>query len=237
MSRASGLFITATDTGVGKTVVTGAIGAALQHSGRTIAVLKPVQSGHVAADPAGDTMRLRSALELETEPETINVYAFDAPLAPLVAAREAGDDIRLGAIVARAESLAGNAELLLVEGAGGLLVPVGEAWTIADLALALGYPLVVVARAALGTVNHALLTVRTARSLGLRVAAVVLNSTAAEEDASVATNAALIGEFGDVPVLGPLPWLGDTVTGASIRSDLSPLFDAERICELVRDAR
>lgn len=238
MSRASGLFITATDTDVGKTVVTAALGCSLQEAGRHIGVLKPVQSGALAAEPAGDTMRLRAWLGLEAAPEEINVYSFEAPLAPLVAARREQAEVRLEPIVERAASLAADCETLLVEGAGGLLVPVGEIWTIADLARALDYPLIVVGRAALGTVNHTLLTVRAARSAGLRVAAVVLNAEGPDcDDPSNTTNGALIEEFGEVPVLGPLPWIEGKVERASIRAQLSPHLDAEQITVLAETAR
>ncbi len=240
MSRARGLFVTATDTHVGKTVVTAALGHALQIAGRRVAVLKPVQSGYAREDPPGDSMRLRDWLALDIEADQINVYALERPLAPLVAARELGQELALAPIVERARSLAGEADVVLVEGAGGLMVPVGEAWTIADLALALGYPLVVVARAGLGTVNHSLLTVRVARSLGLRVAAVVLNSNiqaSADDDPSLDTNAGLIAEFGDVPVLGPLPWLGATPDGDKIRDRHAPLLEGDSLLELCEAAR
>lgn len=229
MGRARGFFVTATDTGVGKTLITAAIAMALQRDGASVAALKPVQSGHGVTDSAGDTMLLNSWLDLDLEPETMNVVAYDAPLAPLVAARRAGQSIRLEPIVQRVELVASRHEVLVIEGAGGLLAPVGEAWTIADLAVALDYPLIVVARAALGTVNHTLLTLQVARSLGLAVACVVLNTCSSEDDPSNDTNGALIAEFGDVDVVGPLPWLGDQIDAALIRERLVPHLDASRL--------
>ena len=242
MSRARGLFVTGTDTDVGKTVVTAALGHVCRNAGRTVGVLKPVQSGHASDDPAGDTMRLRAWLGSGVEPDVVNVYAFEEPLAPLVAARRTGRSVELGEIVDRAELLAARSDVLLVEGAGGLLVPMGEAWTIADLALTLGLPLVIVARASLGTVNHTLLTVRAARSLGLRVAAVVLNSAtpgpgggAEPADLSIESNAELIEEFGDVPALGPLPWLGESFGEDAIRAEHTPRL--QPMLELAETAR
>ena len=240
MSRASGLFVTATDTAVGKTVVTAALGCALQRAGRTVGVFKPLQSGHALEHPDGDTARLRSWLELEAPPELLNTHAFEEPLAPLVAARRAGAVVDLSAILEQAARLARACDTLLVEGAGGLLVPAGEIWTIADLARALDYPLVVVARAALGTVNHTLLTVRAARASGLRVAAVVLNAVGPADvapDPSNETNRALIEEFEDVPVLGPLPWVAGALDRAVIQTQLSSRLDPEQIDELARSAR
>lgn len=194
---ARGLFVTATDTGIGKTVVTAALALALAARGRHPSVMKPVQTGNLADDPAGDAM----ILERLAGVPVANVYAFRQPVAPLVAARAAGRAIELAPILERARALASP---LLVEGAGGLLVPVGEGWTIADLACALDFPLVVVARAGLGTVNHTALTVRVARGEGLEVAGVVLNEHGCPPDPSWDTNAALIEELASVPVLGRL---------------------------------
>ena len=207
MNLGRGLFVTATDTGVGKTVVTAALALALAARGRSPSVMKPVQTGNLVDDPAGDTM----LLERWTGVPVANVYAFEQPVAPLVAARAAGSAIELAPILERARALPPP---LLVEGAGGLLVPVGEDWTIAGLAHALGLPLVVVARAGLGTVNHTALTVRAARGEGLEVAGVVLNEHGSPPDASWETNAALIEELAAVPVLGRMPSLPELTRDA-----------------------
>src|SRR5581483_9388095 len=147
-----GLFVTGTDTGVGKTLVTAAVGLALRERGVDVGVVKPVETGD------GDAATLKELAEL---PEAVG----------------------------RVRELAGRHAFAVVEGAGGLLVPVGPGWTIADLALALGLPLLVVARAGLGTVNHTCLTVAHARRLGLEVHGVVLNGRA---DESTEANAELI---------------------------------------------
>jgi dethiobiotin synthetase len=174
-----------------------------------VGVAKPVQSGNLADDPEGDAMLLRRAAGVDDDPGEICPFSFAAPLAPLVAARLEGRTIDLEDVLERLEVLADRHELLLVEGAGGLLVPVGEDWTIADLACALGLPLVVVARAGLGTVNHTLLTLEAARRRGLEPAAVVLNGRRADADASVDTNPQLIAAFGHAPVVAEIPWLGE----------------------------
>ena len=187
-----GFFVTGTDTGVGKTVVTGGLAAALRARGRTVGILKPVQSGARADDPAGDAALLGATC----------VYAFEAPLAPLVAARLEGATVELEPVVRAAERLAAANDVLLVEGAGGLLVPLAENLLVADVARALALRLVVVARAGLGTVNHVLLTLDAARARGLEVAAVVLNG---EEDASTPENPALIGSFGGARLVVRVP--------------------------------
>jgi dethiobiotin synthetase len=196
-----GYFVTATDTGVGKTFVTAALAASLRARGRDVAVFKPVQSGAAADDPSGDAVLLGADC----------VYAFSAPLAPLVAARAGGRTIELEPILARAGELAREHDLLLVEGAGGLLVPLADDLDLADLAAALGLPLVIVARAGLGTVNHTLLTIEAARTRGLDVAGVVLNG---KGDESTAENAALIEERSGVRVLAQVPRLADPADAA-----------------------
>jgi dethiobiotin synthetase len=201
-----GLFVTGTDTGVGKTVVTAAIALALKARGLDVGVVKPVETG----DGDGDT--LRRLAELEETPEQIAPFSFSAPLAPLVAARLEGLELDLDAVASAVRR--GDHELTLVEGVGGLLCPMGPDWTIADLAASLALPLLVVARAGLGTVNHTLLTVEEARRRGLEVAGVVMNGRV---DESTATNAELIESFGAVPVLAQVPWLDGEITSDRLR--------------------
>jgi dethiobiotin synthetase len=173
-------------------------------------------------------MLLRAAAGVADEPGDICPYAFAPPLAPLVAARLEGRPVEASVVLDSVAELARRHDLLLVEGAGGLLVPVGEDWTIADLAAWLGLPLVVVARAGLGTVNHTLLTLEAARARGLEVAAVVLNGRSAATDASADTNPQLIRSFGDVPVQS-VAWLPDASGPAladhvAAHIDIAPLL-------------
>jgi dethiobiotin synthetase len=204
-----GVFVTGTDTGVGKTLVTAALAVALRARGLDAGIVKPVQSGD------GDAATLKRWAGLEEEPDEIAPYALATPLAPLVAARLEGRELRLEEVAARVRGLAERRQVTIVEGAGGLLVPVGPDWTIGDLAAALGLPLLIVARAGLGTVNHTLLTVSEARRLGLEVAGVVLNGRG---DESEATNTELIESFGDVPVVARIPWLEGKITPARLRA-------------------
>ncbi|MEV8514727.1 dethiobiotin synthase [Dactylosporangium sp. NPDC051484] len=150
------MVVTGTDTGVGKTVVTAAIAAAATAAGQRVAVVKPAQTGTADGDEPDAVTVARLA-----EPATTRTLAsFPDPLAPLAAARVAGED-PLTAVMAQlaVRSIAENHDVTLVEGAGGLLVPLGEdGWTALDLASALGATAVVVARAGLGTLNHTALT-------------------------------------------------------------------------------
>lgn len=223
----NGLFVTATDTGVGKTVITAAVALALADAGVDVAVAKPLQSGNLAADPDGDAMQLKALAGLDDPVDDMVAYAFAEPLAPLVAARNAGVEVVPDVVVAHVRGLAERHEAILVEGAGGLASPLAEAWTVADLAAALELPLLVVARPGLGTVNHTVLTVKAARSAGLVVVGVVLNGVGPATDASAATNAELIESFADVRVLGTTPWIEATVTSERLRRLILPGLDLE----------
>ncbi|MDG4766947.1 dethiobiotin synthase [Solwaraspora sp. WMMD406] len=154
------VVVTGTDTGVGKTVVTAAIVAAAQTAGLRVAMIKPGQTGTVTGERPDAEIVGRLA-----EPSTVRTLAsYPEPLAPLAAARVAeAEPLELYAAVDAVRADADKHDLVLVEGAGGLLVPMGlrpsgEPWTIADLAVSLGAPAVVVTRAGLGTLNHTALT-------------------------------------------------------------------------------
>jgi dethiobiotin synthetase len=207
---ARGYFVTGTDTGVGKTVVTAGLAAALRAAAIDVAVLKPVQSGALADDPEGDAALLGADC----------VYAFRTAVAPLVAAREEERTVELEPILERARRLAEEHELLLVEGAGGLLVPLSDQLDVAGLAVALGLPLIVVARAGLGTVNHTLLTLEAARARRLPVAGVVLNGPS---DESSHDNGAMIERYGGARVLARVPWLADPARAAGYLDELVEL--------------
>ncbi|WP_409342093.1 dethiobiotin synthase [Paenibacillus sp. MBLB4367] len=235
-----GYFITATDTEVGKTVVTAGLSLALQARGLRAGVMKPVQSGHVADDPDGDGMRLKRLTSAADPIEDIVGYSFRKPVAPGLAAEQEGVAIRPERIVEQAIRLSKRYDLLLVEGAGGLMVPLGADWTVADMAKAIGFPLLIVARPGLGTVNHTVLTIMAARQLGLHPAGVILNglrSGDAAADVSVKDNARLIEAFGGVPVLGTLPWLErgegpeELMSAFARHVDLSPLREGSEAGE------
>jgi dethiobiotin synthetase len=210
----NGLFVTGTDTAVGKTVVTAGITAALRARGHRVGVVKPIQSGALADDPAGDAELLKRWTGVAEDASEIAPYSFAAPLAPLVAAELEDRTVALGDALEAVQAIAERYESVIVEGAGGLMVPLGPDWTVADLALALGLPVLVVARAGLGTVNHTTLTVLALRSIGLEPIGVVLNGAI---DDSSSRNAQLIEQLAAVPVLGRTPSLAGELTGARLR--------------------
>jgi dethiobiotin synthetase len=216
-----GLFVTATDTGVGKTEVACALVSGARAAGLDVGAMKPAQSG-LAPGEASDAERLREAAGGGDPLELVCPYQFEPPLAPGVAARLAGVEISLPRLVEAARTLASRHAALVVEGAGGLLVPLTPSQTYADLAVALGLPVLVVARAGLGTVNHAALTIEALRARGLALAGVVLNRTGPGDDASVPHNAAEIERMTGVRVLATLPYRRDIASrGAFLRSALT----------------
>jgi dethiobiotin synthetase len=224
------LFVTGTDTGAGKTTVACALLAAARARGLRTLAMKPIETG---CNPiAADALALeRAATGDETrDAPPLTLFRFAAPLAPSVAAELEGRAIDLAPIVRAANRLRARApDLLLVEGAGGLLVPITDAIDMAGLAAALRLPLLVVARDGLGTINHTLLTLEAAATRGLPVAAVILTATtAATDDRDAARNALEIERRGRVPVLGRLPHLHDT-SHASLAAAAEAHLDVSRL--------
>lgn len=204
-----GLFITGTDTGVGKTRVGTALAHALAARGVDVRVRKPVESG-VADGPDGPVPQDAAALRLAAgarEPlATVCPYPLRAPLSPERAAALEGRTLALDALVAAVRDGADDG-FVLAEGAGGFYSPVASGALNADLAAALGLPVLVVAADRLGTINHTLLTVEAARARGLEVAGVVLSQPAVPGDADM-DNAGELARWLGRPVL-PLPHGGD----------------------------
>ena len=208
----SGFFVTATDTEVGKTVVTGALAGVLRNRGYNIGVYKPLQSGHVDSNPAGDAARLKVVSGVTTETNRICPYSIEEPLAPRLAMQRAGRVVTLAQIAAHYNELMAEFDSLLVEGAGGLAVPYTEDALVVDFAKKLKLPLIIVARPALGTVNHTVLTISYARAHGLTVAGVILSGCKECETERVQENKEMIEELSGVPVLGLLPFLREGLT-------------------------
>lgn len=204
--RVRGLFITGTDTGVGKTLVACALAAWCRQQGLRVGVMKPVATGD-----REDAKQLARAAGSREPVSRLNPVFYREPLAPWTAARRAGRPIRLDGVARVFREMAGQYEVMIVEGVGGLLVPLTESLTVADFARRLRLPLVVVARAGLGTINHTLLTCGWARRQRLSVRGVVLNHAvrpSADPMARLAvrTNPAILQRLTHLPVLGPLPY-------------------------------
>ncbi len=166
-----GVFVTGTDTGVGKTVLAAAVCAALRARGERVVAWKPVVTG---TEEPGEPDHELLARASGTQPSEVTSFTFEPAVSPHLAAELAGSTIEPAALVASARAAASGAEILVVEGVGGLLVPLTLGFLVRDLAREVGLPLVVAARPGLGTINHTLLTVEAARAVGLTVVGVVL---------------------------------------------------------------
>lgn len=195
------VVVSGTDTGVGKTIVTAAIAAAATATGVRVAVLKPAQTG--GDDDAGTVARLAA-------PATVKTLArYPDPLAPLAAARVAElAPLGLDHAVAAARDLSADHDLVLIEGAGGLLVQLGVSaggrpWTVADLASAVEAPVVVVARAGLGTLNHTALTMEALRARALTAHGVVIGAWPSRPELVHGANLADLGAIAEV--IGRVP--------------------------------
>lgn len=211
--RRRGIFVTGTDTDVGKTQVASGLAAALRLTASRhwpeIRLWKPVQSGVRMGSPDADSSRLLfgGGSGYGQKEEDIASVTLPEPLAPWMAARRAGKEIDFERLAREGSDRLEDGCFWIVEGAGGLAVPLTERHLVADLAAALGLPLLIVARPGLGTVNHTLLTVDYARRQGLAMAGVILNGCRAGEERGITENAMMIETFSQVPVIGKLPWL------------------------------
>ncbi len=173
-----GVFVTATDTGAGKTVVSVGLVEAMQAAGKRVAVMKPVASGCEPSDAGlrnADALQLMQASARVMPYRQVNPYAFEEPVAPHIAARYGGVKIELPVIRSSFDQLQEMADCIVVEGVGGWLVPVSETQTMADVAAGLGLPVVLVVPVRLGCLNHALLTAAAIRQSGLELCGWVAN--------------------------------------------------------------
>jgi dethiobiotin synthetase len=204
-----GVFVTGTDTGVGKTVVAASICAACTEP---VAALKPVLTG--LDDPPGewphDHVLLARAAGGRQTPEDVAPYRFGPPVSPHYAAELAGETIEPARILAAAR----DHELLVCEGVGGLMVPITTGYLVRDLAVDLGLPVVIAARTGLGTINHTLLTIASARAAGLNVAGVVMTPWPSDPEPIERSNRATIERLGGVEVHGLPPTDPDSIAAA-----------------------
>lgn len=184
VSHATVWFVTGTDTGVGKTVASAVLAARARDEGKRVRYVKPVQTGLAPGEPGSDADVVAARARVETH----ELLRFPDPLAPAVAAARAGSPIDFDQLAAETRALAHGCDLLIVEGAGGLLVPLTEEHTMADLARALSAPLVVVVRPGLGTLNHTALTLEAAGRRGIAVERLVVSAWPADPGTTERTN-------------------------------------------------
>jgi dethiobiotin synthetase len=239
MSMGPGVFITGTDTGVGKTVVAAALAGAFRRRGIDVGVMKPVETGVLAAPEgsiAPDARFLAAAASAHDPPELVCPVQLRAPLAPSVAASLEGVEVSVPEILAAYRELRRRHAFLIVEGAGGICVPLTGSYLMADLAREMELPLLVVARPGLGTINHSVLTVRYARAAGLAVLGVVIADYPSDPGPAERTSPAVIEGLAGVPILGFLPHDPELDVDASRTGALAASLDENPILERFLEA-
>ncbi|NGZ11237.1 MAG: dethiobiotin synthase [Nitrospira sp. LK70] len=206
-----GIFITGTDTDVGKTLVTAALALHLKKRGFTVGVMKPIETGVSAGRAArSDAARLGSIIESEETLGAICPYSFELPVAPLAAAQAEGQTIDLNTIKKVYRLLSGRYDCMVVEGVGGVQVPITQSDNVMSMIKRLRLPVVVVGRSGLGGINHALLTVEALRRQKIRMVALALNRTNPVRSALARvqerSTIKILRKQSGIAVIGPLPY-------------------------------
>lgn len=217
---AKGLFVAGTDTGVGKTLIACALLQGFAARGLRVAGMKPVAAGAVRRRGVwhnDDVAQLRAAANVDVPQTAVNPYCFAPPIAPHIAAREAGVAIRMAVIAKSYAQLARSADLVVVEGAGGLLVPLGGTFSAADIPARLGLPVVLVVGLRLGCLNHALLTVAAMQARGLYLAGWIANRIDPAM-ARVAENLQTLHASIKAPLLGIVPYVRNPQSVKAVRA-------------------
>ncbi len=220
-----GIFVTGTDTGVGKTLVACGLATLLRESGYKVGVMKPAETGCAEKDGKPfpqDAFYLKEASGCEEPLERICPYRLSEPLAPSVAAERAGVKIDISYIQTLYGEISEKHDITLVEGAGGLLVPIVPSYTYADLAKLLKLPLLVVAANRLGVINHLILTLEHASCREIRVLGYVLNHFEIQPSLAAETNTEALLSLTAVPCLGEIPFIEEL---EAKRSSLADLFE------------
>jgi dethiobiotin synthetase len=217
-----GIFITGTDTGVGKTFVAEGILRALKDMGYDVCPMKPVETGCGGRLIPHDAMRLIQASGVKEPLDVINPYRFRLPVAPAVASEIEGVRIDRRRILSIYRELLNRYDLTLVEGAGGIMVPVYRDYLFLDLIKDLDAPVIIVTRPGLGTINHTLMTIEVARTRSIKVYGVIINySEDIKRDTAVKTNPEVIRRLGRTRLIGVIPYIKD-----DRRTSLKRLFSS-----------
>ena len=209
-----GVFVTGTDTEIGKTIVAAGLVRGFRAMGMDVGVMKPIATGgyrHARPDGgyelrSGDVDQLIEAAESHDDLSLVNPVCFEPPLAPLTAERLVGERISLERILAAFTTLRERHDVLVVEGIGGLMVPIRKDYFVADMIKDFELPAVVVARPGLGTLNHTILTVKYARHQGISLLGIIVNHARSDDRSDAAeTNVPILEECSGVPVLQVVP--------------------------------
>jgi dethiobiotin synthetase len=222
-----GILVAGTDTGVGKTIIAAGLVASLKDKGIDVGVMKPLESGAPSFESTPiprDAFYLKEIADVQDDINVINPYCFNDPLAPGVAAQYEGVEIDLKRIKGCYEELNGRHKFMVVEGVGGLLVPITRGTLFPQLIKLLNLPLILVGRSSLGTINHTLLSLSYCAHEGIDVVGFIINKLAPDVDPSEASNPHIIAQFTDVPLLGSFPYLGDYAGVKGYKDLLAQIF-------------
>ncbi len=231
-------MITGTDTGVGKTFVAAGLVSALRSSGLFVGAFKPVQSGFSDNDAFSDAALLAKATGKTQLAHDICPYRFLMPVAPLLASEKEKRPIDVRDVYDRFEQIQKRFELVVVEGAGGLLAPLGPDWTILDMAARYEMSALVVVANRLGCLNHALLTERVLLSQGINVLGFVVNNLGAGADESLVTNVSMLRRLTGAKVWGPVEKLPDAHPGVEdMQRAISKIIKPDEILRLLEERK
>jgi len=223
------IFVTGTDTGVGKTTVTSAMVAFLSLRKKfNVGVMKPFESGLSKGDKdllPWDAICLREASGSADDLNLISPYTFEAPLAPEVAAQLENVTIDLDVVDRIYRTIQSAHDLVVIEGAGGVMVPIRKNFFYVDLIQRWNAPTLIVSRLGLGTINHTLLTVHLLKERGASILGEILNNTGGLSDVAGRTNPDVLKEYLDVPVFGIFPHVKDLLKGSLDRERMADLFE------------
>lgn len=227
-TRPRGIFIIGTDTGVGKTVIGAGLALCARARGIKVGVMKPVATGCLSSNQhlySSDAIYLFEAAENEY-PLLSSPVRFKNPLAPYAASQIEKKPVDFKKVFWAYRELQEIYEFLIVEGIGGLMVPMTDNYFVADLVKEFDLPIVIVARAGLGTINHTLLTVQAARNRGLKIKGIIVNGMpTANFSVAELTNPRILRDLADLPILGVLPKMDDVDVERAVFGKLKKIFE------------
>ncbi|WP_203363913.1 dethiobiotin synthase [Bacillus sp. REN10] len=236
----SGVFLTGTDTDAGKTIATLLLTHALRRRGVDACPYKPVQSGAEERDgkliaPDAEVYHLLS----ELKDQELSTYLYKMASSPHLAAEQEGVAIPIEAVRTNIQEKASQKEIVLVEGAGGLYVPLTRSgYCMIDLMEELKFPVIIAAKASLGTINHTMMTVESLKNRGLHVAGIILSSTVQEDEAIESDNRQMIEQLTGVPIIGTIPFIpniSNYLADESARSEITKNWNIKSLQEVLAD--
>lgn len=232
-----GVFITATDTSVGKTTVAAGLVGFLKKQGVNIGVMKPVASGALENEPgklvSQDAQTLVEFSGSRDPLDWINPYCLATPVTPLLAARIEGVKIDFNKIRSCFQQISGRHAFVVVEGAGGVMSPISDDLLVVDMIRALHLPAIVVSRATLGTINHTLLTLECLQMRQIETLGFLLNRFPRNPGLAERTNAEIIASVGSIPHLGSFPELGDLYSQQDVVEAFSKSVQGDKLSQVL----